>query len=70
VTHIELSSAVDGNRPSDLREVLGVVERPPTFPRGVCRRCGCSHFDPCMTPVGPCGWADRKRTLCTACEEL
>jgi hypothetical protein len=40
------------------------------FPRirpgepGVCRFCGCSHFDPC--PEG-CAWADQKETLCTEC---
>jgi len=32
--------------------------------RGVCRMCGCSHFDPC--PNG-CAWADRAQTVCSEC---
>jgi hypothetical protein len=35
--------------------------------RGVCRMCGCSHFDPC--PEG-CGWADVQETLCTECAPI
>jgi len=36
--------------------------------RGVCRECGCSHFEPCISANGvTCGWADREHTLCTFC---
>jgi hypothetical protein len=46
---------------------------------GICRMCGCTHYNPCLfqidpggpTPVPPpyhshqaCGWADTSRTLC------
>jgi hypothetical protein len=42
---------------------LTAVEKPP----GVCRVCGCVEEDGCEEG---CGWVDRKKTLCTACEQL
>lgn len=37
-------------------------------PSGVCRRCGCSDADACMTPARlPCAWVDGARTKCSAC---
>lgn len=44
--------------------VLGVLRRP-TFPAGVCRYCGCSHFDPCFLEFDTCAWADRSQRVCT-----
>jgi len=37
---------------------------------GICRVCGCTHETPCMDPVTmtPCAWADKTKTLCTACK--
>lgn len=36
---------------------------------GVCRECGCTHFDPCHHPdYGNCWWADESETLCSHCE--
>lgn len=35
---------------------------------GVCRVCGCTEDQACMTEDGPCGWANKERTLCTACK--
>ncbi len=34
---------------------------------GVCRVCGCTEEDACIVGGVPCAWADKKRTLCTAC---
>lgn len=42
--------------------------RPAATRRGVCRKCGCSQFDPCVTPEGDCcSWTDRTQTLCSTC---
>src|SRR5262245_45390559 len=38
---------------------LAIIETP-----GTCRWCGCTEELACP---GPCGWANRGRTLCTAC---
>jgi hypothetical protein len=36
---------------------------------GVCRECGCTHFEPCNHPdYGPCWWTDESETLCSHCE--
>ena len=43
------------------------IVRRPTFPRGVCRTCGCTEHDPC--PEG-CAWTSRAETLCTACKSI
>ena len=32
----------------------------------LCRTCGCSWNDACLTGTGPCAWSDDP-TLCTAC---
>lgn len=37
-----------------------------------CIRCGCSDYNACMTPFGPCGWAWRDehgQGVCTACAD-
>lgn len=34
----------------------------------VCRACGCSWHDSCVTADGPCAWSDAEPNLCTACE--
>lgn len=35
---------------------------------GVCRKCGCTESTPCIDGMGDtCAWADKGRTLCTAC---
>lgn len=31
---------------------------------GVCRKCGCTEDSACP---GGCAWADKTKTLCTAC---
>ncbi len=37
---------------------------------GACRQCGCTEGDACMIDAGePCAWADKTRTICTACSE-
>src|SRR5579863_7552794 len=64
VTRILLQADFEGDT-SGCGEVVGDARRP-RFPKGVCRSCGCSEFDACETPVGPCAWANRARTLCTA----
>lgn len=48
-------------------DIVGDARRP-SFPKGVCCKCGCSEFDACHTSIGPCGWVDVSQTLCTACE--
>jgi ParB family chromosome partitioning protein len=37
---------------------------------GVCRVCGCTEKTPCIDPtfLTPCAWADKEKTLCTACQ--
>lgn len=42
----------------------GSTPRVPSLVGGICRRCGCTHFDPCDER---CGWA--AVDLCTACVE-
>lgn len=38
--------------------------------RGVCRVCGCSHYNPCINKFGQtCGWTDGTQTLCTFCKK-
>jgi hypothetical protein len=38
---------------------------------GVCRICGCSEFEPCISAGGePCAWANAEHTLCDFCDEL
>lgn len=45
-----------------------VVVPRPTFPKGVCRQCGCTHTDPCIDALGECcAWADDAETLCNFC---
>lgn len=34
----------------------------------LCRQCGCSWNDACVTASGPCAWSDDDPALCTACE--
>lgn len=31
----------------------------------ICRVCGCSELDACMTPAGPCAWVSED--LCSGC---
>lgn len=44
-----------------------------TTPAGVCRFCGCSEYDACITPLCkcgfgvPCSWTDRTQSVCSAC---
>src|SRR3954465_4503581 len=33
---------------------------------GECRYCHCTEMRACMTLRGPCAWADRLQTVCTA----
>lgn len=36
---------------------------------GVCRICGCSDQNACVTEAGPCWWLDElEMNLCSACE--
>jgi hypothetical protein len=35
--------------------------------KGICYVCGCTEFDACDEG---CGWANLKKTLCTACVAL
>lgn len=36
--------------------------------KGVCRKCGCSQFRPCINHLGEtCSWTDRSQTLCNFC---
>lgn len=48
---------------ADSTSHLAIVPRP-AFPRGVCRKCGCTWEDPCP---GGCAWADGSETVCTEC---
>lgn len=34
----------------------------------LCRGCGCSWHDACVTAGGPCAWSLDDPSLCTACE--
>jgi hypothetical protein len=36
-------------------------------PAGICMVCGCTDAEGCDEG---CGWANAKRTICTACAEL
>jgi hypothetical protein len=69
VDRITLQMDDPENPGGDVGQIVGEVLRP-TFPKGVCRKCGCSEFDACQTGAfdDPCAWTDRTRTLCTACE--
>jgi hypothetical protein len=50
------------------RDTKGSAAKKPAKPqRGICRVCGCTETTPCMTASGPCAWADKSKTLCTAC---
>lgn len=42
-----------------------IVKEAPT--PGICQVCGCTETTPCHTLTGPCAWANKERTLCTAC---
>lgn len=42
-----------------------VTLRRPKFPRGVCRSCGCTEFDPCGEG---CAWENKAQTQCTPCD--
>ncbi|MCD6405486.1 MAG: hypothetical protein J7M19_06640, partial [Planctomycetes bacterium] len=33
----------------------------------ICRVCGCTEFEPCLTAEGPCHWVEPD--LCSACAE-
>jgi hypothetical protein len=38
---------------------------------GICRICGCSEFEPCISAGGEtCAWANAEHTLCDFCDEL
>lgn len=44
--------------------------KPDPVTPGVCRECGCTDVTACWhDEAGPCGWADRERTLCTHCAQ-
>jgi hypothetical protein len=34
---------------------------------GVCKVCGCTDNNACITLLGPCWWVDETQTLCSAC---
>jgi hypothetical protein len=34
-------------------------------PGDICEVCGCTEFDACRTPTGPCFWVSKG--LCSAC---
>lgn len=41
----------------------------PEFPKGVCRKCGCTEFDPCVDAIGECcAWADDNQVCCNFCK--
>lgn len=37
------------------------------FPVGVCKQCGCTDNNACITEVGPCSWVNEEHDLCSAC---
>lgn len=40
------------------------------MPRGICKKCGCQWFTPCVKSNGEtCAWQDKANTLCTFCAE-
>lgn len=40
----------------------------PTFVPSICRACGCTEYDPCVTAEeGCCAWADAEQMICTRC---
>ena len=50
-----------------LRRILRKdVKREADPKQGRCKRCGCTWGRACE---GGCGWANRKRTICTSCSE-
>ena len=52
---------------TDARRRVSTVARP-TFPRGVCRDCGCTESDACVDVVGECcSWTDKTQTRCSFC---
>jgi DNA-directed RNA polymerase subunit RPC12/RpoP len=34
---------------------------------GVCKVCGCTENNACMTEVGPCFWVNEEKDLCSNC---
>ena len=61
---IKLIAARHGCTPAQL--VADKIDQ--IIPDQVCRKCGCSHLDPCFDEISgePCSWADAD--LCSACE--
>lgn len=47
------------------RQALEQARRDPNYP-GICHECGCTEYNPCITRGEPCGWANKRQTLCTA----
>lgn len=37
------------------------------FPVGICKKCGCTDNNACMTEEGPCSWVNEAHDLCSAC---
>jgi hypothetical protein len=69
VDRITLQMDDPENPGGDVGQIVGEVLRP-KFPKGVCRKCGCSELDACVGALGDgCAWTDRTQTLCTACED-
>jgi len=51
--------------------IIFYAEKKPEKPKtGVCQVCGCTKKTPCIDPtfLTPCAWADKEKTLCTACQ--
>lgn len=52
---------------ADDRGRVSTIARP-TFPAGVCTRCGCTFHDPCIDGIGECcSWTDARQNRCTFC---
>lgn len=37
---------------------------------GVCRECGCTDMNACLTENGACSWVNPDRTLCSKCSPV
>src|SRR5688500_16373714 len=64
-----------GGTAATMRHHPKARRRAPRLGPGVCRFCGCSEFDPCLSsvktdagaiPIG-CAWTDATRKVCTEC---
>lgn len=55
------------NRRQALNQVARVLSQTGKYPRGICRFCGCTDDNACISKESaPCSWLDQEQTVCTA----